>query len=136
MRFRGPQGYAAGFYRLQARHRNQPREDLGHQEDGPDLEYKGGTTSYRVPRRAQLLYLTLDERGLPLYRLLKKADHFEWMPKALEALDMFKQLLMKAPILVPPTNGEPLLLYIAATTQVVSVALVVQREEEGHTLKV
>ena len=24
----------------------------------------------------------LVERGLPLYRLLKKADHFEWTPKA------------------------------------------------------
>ena len=35
---------------------------------------------------------------------------------------------MKAPILVPLTNGEPLLLYIVATTQVVSVVLVVERE--------
>ena len=43
---------------------------------------------------------------------------------------------MKAPILVPPTDGEPLLLYIVATTQVASVALVVEREEEGHALKV
>jgi hypothetical protein len=43
---------------------------------------------------------------------------------------------MKASILVPPTDGEPLLLYIAATTQVVSIALVVEREEEGHALKV
>ena len=43
---------------------------------------------------------------------------------------------MKAPILAPPTDGEPLLLYIAATTQVVSAALVVEREEEGHALKV
>jgi len=43
---------------------------------------------------------------------------------------------MRAPILVLPTNGEPLLLYIAATTQVVSATLVVEREEEGHTLKV
>ena len=43
---------------------------------------------------------------------------------------------MKAPILVPSTNGEPLLLYIAATTQVVSTALVVEREEEGHSLRV
>ena len=43
---------------------------------------------------------------------------------------------MKDPILAPSTNGEPLLLYIAATTQVVSAALVVEREEEGHTLKV
>ena len=78
----------------------------------------------------------LDERGLPLYQLLKKADRFEWMPEAQEALDTVKQLLMKALILVPLTNGEPLLLYITATTQVVSVALVVEQEEEGHALKV
>ena len=37
--------------------------------------------------------------------------------------------------MVPPTEGEPLLLYIVATTQVVSATLVVEREE-GHTLKV
>ena len=49
---------------------------------------------------------------------------------------MVKLLLTKAPILVPPTDGESLLLYIAATMQVVSAALVVEREEEGHTLKV
>ena len=49
---------------------------------------------------------------------------------------MVKQLLTKAPILVPPIEGEPLLLYITATTQVVSAALVVEREEEGHALKV
>ena len=48
------------------------------------------------------------------------------MPEAREALDKVKEILMKALILVPPTNGEPLLLYIAATTQVVSVALVVE----------
>ena len=49
---------------------------------------------------------------------------------------MVKLLLTKAPILVPPTNGEPLLLYITTTMQVVSAALVVEREEGGHTLKV
>ena len=67
---------------------------------------------------------------------MKKADHFKWTPEAQEALDTVKQLLTKAPILVPPTDGEPLLLYITATTQVVSASLVVEREEEGHTLKV
>ena len=45
---------------------------------------------------------------------------------------MVKQLLTKAPILVPQPEGEPLLLYIAATMQVVSATLVVEREEEGH----
>ena len=49
---------------------------------------------------------------------------------------MVKLLLTKAPILVPPINEEPLLLYIAVTTQVVNVALVVEWEEEGHALKV
>ena len=49
---------------------------------------------------------------------------------------MVKQLLMKALILVPPIDGEPLLLYIVATTQVVRAALVVEQEEEGHALKV
>ena len=37
---------------------------------------------------------------------------------------MVKLLLTKAPILIPPTDGEPLLL------------LVVEREEKGHALKV
>ena len=78
----------------------------------------------------------LGEWSLPLYWLLKKSKHFEWTPKAQETLDMVKWLLTKTSILVPLTNGEQLLLYIAATMQVVSAALVVEREEEGHTLKV
>ena len=49
---------------------------------------------------------------------------------------MVKQLLTKALILVPPIEGEPLMLYIAAITQVINAALVVEREEEGHALRV
>ena len=48
----------------------------------------------------------IGERGLPLYQLLKKADHFEWMPEAQEALDKVKQLLTKASILVPQPMGN------------------------------
>jgi hypothetical protein len=43
---------------------------------------------------------------------------------------------MKALILVLPTDGELILLYMAGTTQVVIAAMVVEHEEEGHTLKV
>jgi hypothetical protein len=68
----------------------------------------------------------LGERGLPLYRLLKKTDHFIWTPEAQEAPDKLKALLTKALIFVPLTEMEPLLLYNAATTQVVSVAVVVE----------
>ena len=56
------------------------------------------------------------QMGAPLYRHLKKTDRFTWTPKAQEALDKLKVLLMKAPILVPPTEGEPLLLYVVAMT--------------------
>lgn len=77
----------------------------------------------------------LGEQSLALYKLLKKSKHFSWMPEAQEALDQIKQLLTKTPVLVSPNGGEKLLLYVAATTQVMSAALVVEREE-GHTLKV
>jgi dsDNA-binding SOS-regulon protein len=67
---------------------------------------------------------------------LKKTDQFAWTAEAQEALDKVKDLLTKAPILFPLTKKESLLLYIAATTHVFSTALVVEREEAGHTLKV
>jgi hypothetical protein len=69
----------------------------------------------------------LGERGMPLYWLLKKIDHFTWTFEAQEALDGLKALLTKALILVPPTEEEPLLLYVAATTQVVSATIIVER---------
>jgi hypothetical protein len=78
----------------------------------------------------------LGEKALPLYRLLKKSKHFSWTLKAEEALAKLKATLSNPPILITPTIGEPLLLYVAATTQVVSAALVVERAEEGHTLLV
>jgi hypothetical protein len=78
----------------------------------------------------------LGERGLPLYRLLRKVECFTWTPEAEEALGNLKALLTKAPILVPPAAGEALLVYVAATTQVVSAAIVVERQEEGHALPV
>ena len=79
-----------------------------------------------MPRRA----------GAPLYHLLIKTDRFTWTPEAQEALDKLKVLLTKAPILVPPAEGEPLLLYITTMTQVLSAALVIEQGEEGHALKV
>jgi hypothetical protein len=78
----------------------------------------------------------LDEKGLPLYRLLKKHEHFSWTVEAREALDKLKATLAHAPILTPPQNGEPLYLYVAATTQVVSTVIMVEGTEEGHALPV
>jgi hypothetical protein len=42
-----------------------------------------------------------------------------------------KKVLSTPPVLVAPKEKEPLLLYIAATHQVVSTVLVVERSKEG-----
>ena len=76
------------------------------------------------------------KKGLPLYQLLRKSERFSWTPEAKEALTKLKALLSNPPVLVPLTKGEALLLYVTATTQVVSMAVVVERQEEGHALPV
>jgi len=78
----------------------------------------------------------LSEKGLPLYRLLRKTERFTWTPEAQKALDRLKASLTHAPILTPPADAEPLYLYVAATTQVVSAVVIVERHEEGHALPV
>ena len=78
----------------------------------------------------------LGEKGLPLYRLLRKSERFSWTPEAEEALAKLKALLTNPPFLVPLAKGEALLLYVAATTQVVSAAVVVERQEEGYALPI
>jgi ribonuclease HI len=78
----------------------------------------------------------LGEKGLPLYRLLKKHERFSWTAEAQDALDKLKATLAHAPILTPPQDGEPLYLYVAATTQVVSAVIVVEQTEKRHALPV
>ena len=63
-------------------------------------------------------------------------DAFIWTEEAQQALEGLKASLTLAPILIAPERGEPLLLYAAANNHVVSTALVIEREEPGHHLKV
>jgi hypothetical protein len=89
-----------------------------------------------LPHGPQSLISRLSEKALPLYRLLKKSEHFSWTLEAEEALARLKAMLSNSPILVPLTPGEPLLLYVTTTTQVVNAVLVVMRAEKGHALLV
>jgi dsDNA-binding SOS-regulon protein len=76
----------------------------------------------------------LGEKALPFYALIKKLDDkFEWTKEADIAFTQLKKVLSTPPVLVAPKEREPLLLYIAATHQVVSTILVVKRSEEGKT---
>jgi hypothetical protein len=78
----------------------------------------------------------LGEHGLPLYKLLKKSDSFRSTDEMQKELDDLKALIPKPPVLASLEPDETLLLYVAATTQVVSTALVVERKEPGHVYKV
>jgi hypothetical protein len=66
----------------------------------------------------------LGEKGLPFFKLLKKADKFVWDDEALKAFQALKESL------------TTLLLYISATTNVVSTVLVAEREEERQAYPV
>ncbi|KAK1679558.1 hypothetical protein QYE76_040406 [Lolium multiflorum] len=73
----------------------------------------------------------LGEKALPFYALIKQGEKFQWNEEADRAFENLKRTILTPPILVAPKDKEPLLLYIAATPQVVSTVLVVEREEEG-----
>ena len=56
----------------------------------------------------------------------KKVDQFTWMTEAQETFEKLKAFLATTPTQVLLEKGEPLLLYIVVTTQVVNAALVIE----------
>src|SRR4051812_41567546 len=74
------------------------------------------------------------EHALPFFKILKKAGPMEWTPEAEAALQDLKRYLSSTLVLVAPKPREPLLLYLAATNQVVSGALVAQREVDDDVI--
>jgi dsDNA-binding SOS-regulon protein len=78
----------------------------------------------------------LGEQGLPFFKLLKHQEKFVWTTEVDQALAQLKNFLSKPPVLMTPRKKEQLLLYLAATTHVVSCAIVVERQEDGHAYPV
>jgi hypothetical protein len=74
------------------------------------------------------------ERNLPFFEVLKLAEVFQWGPPQQKAFEELKQYLMDLIALTPPSSGTPLLLYVAASYVVVSVALV-QEKQDGQVKK-
>ena len=71
---------------------------------------------------------------LPFFKILKKAGPMKWTPKADMSLQELKAYFSSVPTLVAPKPQEPFLLYLAATNQVVSVALVAEREVDEEAV--
>jgi hypothetical protein len=78
----------------------------------------------------------LGERGLPFFKLLKHQDKFAWTLEADQALAQLKDFLSRPPVLTAPRKKDQLLPYLATTTHVVSTAIVVERQEDGHAYRV
>jgi hypothetical protein len=78
----------------------------------------------------------LEERGLPFFKLLKHQEKFVWTPEADQALEQLKDFMSKPPVLTAPRKKEKLLLYLTATAHVVSTAIIVERQEDGHAYPV
>jgi hypothetical protein len=78
----------------------------------------------------------LGERGLPFFKQLKHQEKFVWTTEADQALAQLKDFLSKPPVLTTPRKKEQLLLYLTATTHMVSTAIVVERQEDDHAYPV
>ena len=74
----------------------------------------------------------LGEKGLPFFKLLKASERFSWSEEVDTAFKQLKLFLMKPPTMTVPQPDKTLLIYIAATSCVVSTAIVVEHEEVGH----
>jgi hypothetical protein len=131
-----PRGMLLGYIISQWGIETNPEKVTALERMGPIRDLKGVQKVLGCLAALSRFISRLGEKGLPLYRLLKKHERFSWTVEAQEALDKLKAMLARAPILTLPKDGEPLYLYVTATTQVVSAVVVVEPTEEGHALPV
>jgi hypothetical protein len=134
--FRVPRGMLLGYIVSRWGIEPNPEKVSALNRMGPIRDLKGVQKVLGCLAALSSFISRLDEKGLPLYRLLKKHERFSWTVEAQEALDKRKATLAHAPILTPPRGDEPLYLYIATTTQLVIAVIVLERKEEGHALPV
>jgi hypothetical protein len=134
--FAVPRGMLLGFVMSERGIEANPEKISSILDMGPIKNLKGVQRVTGCLTALSRFIARLGERSLPLYKLMKKSDHFMWTPEAREALDSLKNLLKSPSILTALTAEELMMLYISATTQVVSAALVVEREEPGRSQKV
>jgi hypothetical protein len=127
-----PRGMLLGYIVSQRGVEANPEKVAALERMGPIRDLKGVQKVLGCLAALSRFISRLGEKGLPLYRLLKKHERFSWTTEAQDALDKLKASLTHAPVLTPPRDGEPLQLYVAATTQVVSAGLLHQRSLVRH----
>ncbi|PKI64638.1 hypothetical protein CRG98_014976 [Punica granatum] len=62
-------------------------------------------------------FVVSEHKCQPLFRLLRKNAAIEWNKECQKAFDTIKAYLVQPPVLVPPTPGRPLILYLTRLRQ-------------------
>jgi hypothetical protein len=130
-----PRGMLLGYIVSQRGIEANPEKVAALEWMGPIRDLKGVQRVLGCLAALSRFISRLGEKGLPLYRLLKKHERFSWTVEAQEALDKLKVSLTHALILTPPQDS-PLVPLRGCDYQVVSAVIVVERTEELHALPV
>jgi hypothetical protein len=77
----------------------------------------------------------LAERALSFFKLLRKSRPFVWTEDVEEMFQELKRYLTSPPVMVAPEPSEPLLLYIVATSEAVSMVMVAERLDPHNPLE-
>jgi hypothetical protein len=68
---------------------------------------------------------------MALYKLMRKPNTFICYDEFDASLVAIKRMLSEAPILAPPKDKEPMLLYTVAANLIINIIMVVKWPEEG-----
>jgi hypothetical protein len=79
--------------------------------------------------------LKLGKCGIPFYKILRKANGFQWNDQAVTTFIELKQYLMSLSTLVPLKPDNVLLLYVASTDTIVSIVIAVERPDATMEVK-
>jgi hypothetical protein len=99
-------GMLLGYIVSQRRIEANPEKVAALERMGPIRDLKGVQKVLGCLAALSRFISRLGEKGLPLYRLLKKYERFSWTVEAQEALDKLKATLAHAPILTPPKDSD------------------------------
>jgi hypothetical protein len=108
--FRVPRGMLLGFVMSERGIEANPDKISVIMDMGPIKNLKGVQRVTGCLAALSHFIARLGERSLPLYKLMKKSDHFTLTPEVQEALDSLKNILKSPSILTAPTTEEPMLL--------------------------
>jgi len=72
----------------------------------------------------------LAEKTKPIVNLLKKSETFEWNERCEQAFSQIKTIVAEPPILVKPVLTQPIIVYLATSTEAIGAALIQETPEQ------